>query len=96
MPNDQQTTGEPGGCSARPACSALTVEQMITRLATRGLFPCEHNLTVWQHADGSGWGASVDGALSMHREDAEGETLEDALANLMRRLNRGADVEPNS
>jgi len=25
MPNDQQTTGEPGGCSARPACSALEV-----------------------------------------------------------------------
>jgi len=23
MPNDQQSTGEPGGCSARPACSAL-------------------------------------------------------------------------
>ena len=23
MPNDQQSTGEPGGCSARPACYPL-------------------------------------------------------------------------
>jgi hypothetical protein len=25
MPNDHQSTGEPGGCSARPACSGLYV-----------------------------------------------------------------------
>lgn len=85
-----------GGSFAPPKGSALTVEQMLTRLATRGLVPCEHNITIWQFADGTGnWGVAVDAPYTQYRTKAEGRTIEEALYNLMCATNRGADVVPN-
>jgi hypothetical protein len=72
----------------------MNTEEMLTRLAARGLVPCEHNITIWQFADGTGlWGASVDAPYTQFRTTACGATIKDALANLMRATNRGADLE---
>jgi len=69
-----------------------TLERLIVRLATRGLLPCEHNLQIWQHADNSGWGASVEVPYKVYQAEAHGETLQAALEALMNETNRGADA----
>ncbi len=70
----------------------MSIKAMIVRLATRGLVPCPHNLTIWQHADGSGWGAGITTPYSKNDIDVSGESLEEALKNLMVAMNRGADL----
>ena len=76
------------------AQSLGSLERMVRRLATRGLLPCEHNLSIWQHADNSGWGASVETPYRAFSAEGHGETIEAALEALMRETNRGADVKP--
>jgi hypothetical protein len=71
----------------------VSIENLISRLATRGLLPCEHNLTIWQHADCSGWGVAIDSAHAAFKVQAHGETIEEALKALMIQLNRGADLK---
>jgi len=70
----------------------VSVEEMLVRLVSRGLLPCEHNLQIWQHADGSGFGAGVSGYKEEHAIEAHGETFQLALENLMIATNRGADI----
>lgn len=74
--------------------SALTVEKMVERLATRGLLPREHNLVIWQTIDGQ-WGVGIETGLRADDIDVLAGSLKEALAELMRWTNRGADVEPN-
>lgn len=72
----------------------MEVEEMLTRLVTRGLVPCEHNITIWQFCDGSGqFGVAVDAAELHLRTKASGASVKEALANLMIRINRGANKE---
>jgi hypothetical protein len=75
---------------------ASTLEDLVTRLATRGLLPNEHSLTIWQHADGSGWGAAVEAIWPGAGVEGHGETLTGALEELMRNVNRGADLKDKS
>jgi len=68
----------------------LTVEEMVERLATRGLMPSDHNLTIWQCADGEPWGA----AITWHNGEktAYGSSMREALEGLMQATNRAADL----
>ena len=60
MPNDQQSTGEPGGCSARPACSPLvwskedprksSLRWYVVRWQTNGVVSVERGDRIaWEH-----------------------------------------------
>ncbi len=70
----------------------MNVESMIIRLASRGFVPHEHNLTIWQHADGSGWGVGIESGHESIDVAAHGDTLQLALETLMRNTGRGADL----
>lgn len=70
----------------------MSIESMILRLANRGLLPSEHNLTIWQHADNSGWSACVETFRFSDQVVGSGDTLHAALESLMRKTNRGADL----
>lgn len=72
----------------------MNTEQLITRLASRGLLPCEHNLMVWQCVDDGQWGAAIETPYFSYNTEAYGGSLHESLENLMRTLNRGADLPP--
>jgi hypothetical protein len=70
----------------------MSTEQMIMRLASRGLLPCEHNLMIWECVGDGQWGVSVDASCHAYRAEAYGGSLREALENLMRAVNRTADL----
>jgi hypothetical protein len=73
--------------------TGLSVVEMVERLAARGLLPCEHNLEVWQCADGDTWGAAINAADPKLNIEGFGDSMEAALAALMVMANRGADLK---
>lgn len=74
---------------------AGSLDAMVRRLAARGLLPCEHKISIWQHADNSGWGAAVETPYRAFQAEGHGEKIEAALEALMRETNRSADFPPN-
>ncbi len=67
--------------SPNPHESRMDIEQIIERLAARGLMESEHNLTIWQCvAPPYPWGA----AITTHNSEttAYGQSLREALETL--------------
>jgi hypothetical protein len=87
----EQAALAPAQCSAQ----RLSMYELIFRLASRGLVPFEHNLQIWQHADGSGWGASIQTPFPQYDAEAHGADVRSALENLMVGTNQSKPVEPN-
>ena len=70
----------------------MSIEQMVERLAARGLLSCTHILNIWQTADGKQWGASIEATFQRDDTEVYGNSLREVLEELMRRTNRGADL----
>ena len=77
--------------SQRQAPSAATVEGLVVRLASFGLLPYAHNLSIWQHVDDPGWGVCIESPYKHIDLVAHGDTLIEALREMMKLCNRGAD-----
>jgi hypothetical protein len=64
----------------------MSIEEMIVRLATRGLLPCEHNLTIWHTIDGK-WGVAIQDAYEKENVQALKGSLKEALEDLIIQTN---------
>lgn len=74
----------------------MSTGELLERIVTQGLLPRLHNVTFWQHADHSGWGVSIQTADPFLNAEAHGDTLQSAMEEMMRKLNRGADLPPKA
>lgn len=71
----------------------MTELEMIQHLARRGLLPSDHNLSIWQHSDNSGrWGVCVESPHSNDFYDAHGDTLQEALEELVKLTSNLSEV----
>jgi hypothetical protein len=70
----------------------MRLEDMVVRLGSRGLVPCEHNLTIWQCPDDGRWGAAIQTPYAQYNAGVYGDTPRAALEELMRATNQGADL----
>lgn len=59
--------------------------ETVTKMSTMGLLKQCHNLQIWEHADGAGFGVSLELAVGRSIE-AKGETLQAALLDLQKQI----------